>query len=229
MAAMSCSNASFHYVSYPTAVLAKSCKLLPTMLFCRTQHSWQQWMAAASITIGISIFNYSRLTASEHQDSWQGMALLALSLLMDGCLAFSQDQLKLPSQHYTPPTAMETMLYVNLYALLWLLPGTILCNDTTAWTTLFYHHHSLLLLLNLAAASGQVFIFLTLTWFSPATCTTLTTTRKFVTILLSVRLFRHAMTTLQWTSIALVFGGLYTNIMGTVQKNNKKNKKNKKV
>lgn len=53
----------------------------------------------------------------------------------------------------------------------------------------------------------QTFIFLTVVNFGPLTCSIVTTTRKFFTILGSVLLFGNAMTTLQWTGTILVFLG----------------------
>jgi len=54
----------------------------------------------------------------------------------------------------------------------------------------------------------QNFIFLTVTYFGPLTCSIITTTRKFFTILGSVLIFRHPLTILQWTGTILVFAGL---------------------
>ncbi|KAL3938087.1 MAG: hypothetical protein SGARI_001884, partial [Bacillariaceae sp.] len=63
--AMMGSNESLRYVSYPVAVLAKSCKLIPTMvmgsLIERRGYSLQQWAAAIGIGAGIALFNFSRM------------------------------------------------------------------------------------------------------------------------------------------------------------------------
>ena len=73
-------------------------------------------------------------------------------------------------------------------------------------------------LLNITAAAGQIFIFFTIQIFSPLMCTTITTTRKFLTILLSVRNFGHRFTSFQWLSIVMVFGGLYLAIVSKFSK-----------
>jgi UDP-galactose transporter B1 len=44
-------------------------------------------------------------------------------------------------------------------------------------------------------------------------CTTITTTRKFFTILLSVYKFGHVLSIWQWISVTLVFFGLYMEIV----------------
>ena len=127
-------------------------------------------------------------------------------------------------KHERPPTAVETMLYVNVYALVLLLPMAIMADDnqvTTGWH-LLSHDPTLvraLVVLSVVVGIGQIFIFLTITWYSSLVCTTITTTRKFFTILFSVLHFGHSFSSLQWVSIGLVFSGLYLSIVVT---NNKK-------
>ena len=251
VSAMTSSNASLAFVSYPTAVLAKSCKLIPTMamglILERKRYSVLEWMAAACISIGIVIFNMSRLkksgSSSRGEDSPWGVILLTLSLCMDGILGSCQGLLKRVDkrsdnssndkkkkkddddatdtmQHNAtlgplqrPPTAVETMFWVNLYALLYLIPLAILSGEWSDGLAKMGPVLPGMVLLTLSAAIGQIFIFLTITWYSPLVCTTITTTRKFFTILLSVLNFGHRFTTMQWTSIGLVFSGLYMGII----------------
>lgn len=122
-----------------------------------------------------------------------------------------------------PPSAMETMLYINLYATLILLPlsyyagqfqrGVDALLSTSSCNTTGTSKSQLLLQLNASASLGQVFIFLTIHHFSPLTCTTITTTRKFFTILLSVYKFGHVISVWQWCSVTIVFIGLYMEIV----------------
>ena len=61
----------------------------------------------------------------------------------------------------------------------------------------------------LCSACGQFFIFLTITGPGPLVCTTITTTRKFFTILLSVIMNpENSLTGAQWGGVGLVFSGL---------------------
>ena len=265
LSAMSASNESLHYVSYPTCVLAKSSKLVPTMIagWVADRGWWggdprrrrrrvdpSEWVGAGLITTGIVSFQYVQLLRKQSNgrhdagrdvggDSPYGLALLGLSLLMDGVMAACQNALKrgrsgrrgegkaddddgggggvLPTSppHRRPPSAMETMLYINLYATLMLLPASYYAGQfRRGMDAMFSEGKSeLLLQLNLSASLGQVFIFLTVHHFSPLTCTTITTTRKFFTILLSVYKFGHVLGAVQWLSVALVFAGLYLEIV----------------
>jgi UDP-galactose transporter B1 len=55
---------------------------------------------------------------------------------------------------------------------------------------------------------GQLFIFETISHFGSLTLVMLTVTRKLFTMLLSVVLFEHKLTSGQWAGVAVVFGGI---------------------
>jgi len=85
LSAMAASNESLHYVSYPTCVLAKSSKLIPTMIVGWLLDTWRsyrnkdtngketssnnakssvnmlEWIGAILITVGILLFQYIQL------------------------------------------------------------------------------------------------------------------------------------------------------------------------
>lgn len=230
--AMVGSNESLRFVPYPVAVLAKSCKLIPTMvmgsLIERRQYSTQQWMAAICISAGIALFNYSRMPQKQEQQSssdednqyWKGMVLLCFSLCMDGFLGAFQGMLKRPGagpkeNRQRPPTAVETMLYINVYSLVLLIPLSVTTGQWGEGIRLLKDNEQLrmnIAILNGVVSIGQIFIFLSIAWYSSLVTTTITTTRKFFTILFSVLHFGHSFSMGQWTSVLLVFGGLYLSI-----------------
>lgn len=70
----------------------------------------------------------------------------------------------------------------------------------------------------------QTKIYYTINQFGSLTCTTVTTTRKFFTILASVIWFGHDVTPLQWFAVALVFIGLGVDIVYSYQTRKDKNK-----
>jgi len=65
-----------------------------------------------------------------------------------------------------------------------------------------------LALFSLTSALGQVFVFWTIRTFDSLTFSTITTTRKFFTIVLSVVYFGHRLSTQQWGAVGAVFAGL---------------------
>lgn len=220
---------SLHYVSYPVQVLAKSSKLIPTMVVGliveRKRYSAYQWIGATSITVGILIFNlsqhYNRSSDEKERSSLYGLCLLGFALAMDGLLGSCQGLLKKQRKNYRAPDAMETMLYVNLYAILFLLPTALYTGHWKNGMELLMQEDSefplIFLLLNGMAAAGQICIFFTIHLYSPLMCTTITTTRKFITVFLSVQKFRHAFSPIEWSCVAFVFGGVYLEIASKVK------------
>lgn len=71
-----------------------------------------------------------------------------------------------------------------------------------------------LILFSLTSAFGQIFIFWTIRTFSSLTLSTITTTRKFFTIVMSVFYFGHPLATQQWLAVAVVFVGLSLEMLG---------------
>lgn len=68
-------------------------------------------------------------------------------------------------------------------------------------------------LFSICSALGQNFIYYSVHAFGALTCTTVTTTRKFFTILASVVWFGNSLTLIQWVAVGLVFAGLGVDIV----------------
>lgn len=74
-----------------------------------------------------------------------------------------------------------------------------------------------------SSALGQNFIFYTITGPGPLACTTITTTRKFFTILASVLLYpENSLSPAQWFSVLVVFTGLFIELQDKYQKHKTK-------
>jgi UDP-galactose transporter B1 len=54
-------------------------------------------------------------------------------------------------------------------------------------------------------------------------CSTITTTRKFFTVLVSIFSFEHQMGMIQWVAVSMVFAGLVVELYGESQKKYNKN------
>jgi hypothetical protein len=65
-----------------------------------------------------------------------------------------------------------------------------------------------LVLFSLCSAFGQIFIFWTIRVFNALTLSTITTTRKFFTILMSVLVHGNKLVRNQWFAVLTVFAGL---------------------
>ena len=88
MLAMAASNEALRYVSYPTQVLGKSCKMVPVMaggiVLGGKTYSLVEYLQVGLITLGVIIFNFGgKKKKSGAADSPFGLALIGLSLGMD--------------------------------------------------------------------------------------------------------------------------------------------------
>lgn len=99
-------------------------------------------------------------------------------------------------------------LWVSMYSLcMYLLPGAggfeavRFCKQhpEAAWDILWYC---------VCGAIGQSFIFMTISMFGFLASSTMTTVRKFFSILVSLLFSGNPLSDRQWVSILMVFGGL---------------------
>ncbi|XP_008486546.1 solute carrier family 35 member B1-like [Diaphorina citri] len=81
-------------------------------------------------------------------------------------------------------------------------------------------------IITVCCAIGQTFIYLMISHFGTLSCTIVTTTRKFFTILGSIIIFRHSMTPLQWVATCLVFLGLLLDTYYSNRECNEKSNRN---
>lgn len=223
LAAMFCSNEALAYVPYPMQVLAKSCKMIPVMIGERLVqgkiHPLYKWICVGVMAAGVALFQMSRIKAgkggkpSPHGDMDETMASLIGGLLLLGSLVL--DGYTGPRQKTIEAEFRSTTL--GFMALQNAVAGTmalaVLAVSGSLWSGVAYvvEHPALwddLAIFSLASALGQTFIFGLLFYFDSLLLTTVTTTRKFLSILLSVAINGHPMSMLQWLSVMMVFGSI---------------------
>nr|XP_023685001.1 solute carrier family 35 member B1 [Paramormyrops kingsleyae] len=129
------------------------------------------------------------------------------SLMLDGLTGVAQDHMR--NRFQTGPNHM--MLHINLWSILVLGISVLWTGeiwDFLSFAERFPNIYYTILLFGITSALGQTFIFMTVVFFGPLTCSIITTTRKFFTILGSVILFGNEISNLQWVGTVLVFFGL---------------------
>jgi UDP-galactose transporter B1 len=220
--------------------------MIAGVLVERKNYRTHEWFGALCLTSGIALFqkySISNIDATNVSpaSSAYGFILLFISLFMDGVLGWCQGLLKKKKNtdiqfrvthqktNYRHPSSIETMLWTNLYSILFFFPYAIMTGQLSNGISLLNNRQFIsaytstspipvrllkeMMLLATLAASGQFFIFYTIQEFSPIVCATITTTRKFFTILASVYRYGHILSVGQWASVGLVFFGLYVQIV----------------
>jgi UDP-galactose transporter B1 len=213
--AMVTSNMSLQWVSYPTQVVAKSCKPIPVMvlgvLVGGRSYSLRKYLFVFSIVIGVGLFMYNPNKASKSSAPGGlgvGELLLIVSLAMDGLTGAVQERMRSGAAKLNSGLLMK---YMNLYSVGYLLVAIIVTQEIFTFPAFISRHPSVLpniILFCLTSALGQFFIYMMVTDFGPLPCSIVTTTRKFFTVLFSVFFFGNLLTELQWFGAAVVFLGL---------------------
>jgi UDP-galactose transporter B1 len=211
-------------------VLGKSCKLVPVMLMnvvlYRRRFAPHKYLVVTLVTLGITLFMWSGKSNSSKKGNAKGNSLIGLlylliNLLLDGVLNSSQDSVV--AKHAV--TVHQMMFFMSAFSILItttlaflplpyipvLHPSDVrtpelfsawsfLQTYPAAWTALFQWA--------ITGALGQLFIFETLAHFGSLTLVTITLTRKLFTMLLSVVLYNHKLTSGQYVGAIIVFLGI---------------------
>lgn len=223
------------YISYPAQVLAKSSKMIPVMLMGTLvygiKYSLPEYMCTFLVAGGVSAFALTKTSSKTisklaHPNAPLGYGLCFLNLAFDGFTNATQDSI---TARYPKTSAWDIMLGMNLWGTIYNMiymfswPGgsgfeaVDFCRQhpEAAWD---------LFLFCLCGAVGQNFIFLTISRFGSLANTTITTTRKFVSIVVSSVLSGNPLSVKQWGSVTMVFSGLSYQIFLKWRKLQKKRK-----
>jgi len=239
MFAMGASNEALRYVSYPTQVLGKSCKMVPVFVAGillankAAEYALGDYLQVLIVTLGVCVFNFGGPAKEAGGDSAYGLILILLSLCMDGATGGLQDRVKLKTKEINHDddakiTMFESMFYTNASGAAVAFALCLATGQGSGGLAFILRSPELLMAIALFAvmsAFGQCFVFFTINEFGPLWLTTLTTTRKIFSTVYSV--FRspdNRLSGLQWVGCGLVFAGI---IMETVRKNMKSKPKTK--
>uniref|UniRef100_A0A8C5Q5Z3 Solute carrier family 35 member B1 n=1 Tax=Leptobrachium leishanense TaxID=445787 RepID=A0A8C5Q5Z3_9ANUR len=214
--AMVSSNSALQYVNYPTQVRSEPTPfiwrrkvMLLGVTLLKKKYPLTKYLCVLLIVLGVALFMYKPRNADVTGDTrvfGYGELLLLLSLTLDGLTGVSQDHMR---AHYQTGSN-QMMLHVNLWSSFVMGAGILFTGELWDFLSFTERYPSIInsiLLFSLTSALGQAFIFMTVVHFGPLTCSIITTTRKFFTILASVLLFSNPISELQWVGTVLVFLG----------------------
>jgi UDP-galactose transporter B1 len=206
-------------VSFPVVTLAKSGKMVPVMigslLLGGAKYSLREYLAVAAIIVGTCIVSMGNKGGGP-ASSVMGIAFVLLSLACDGITGGIQKRIKKSTAEIgVKPKPYDLMFWTNLYmAVTALLLALFLGEVQTGLAFCMANPIILDKILKFAVCSavGQSFIFYTISNFDPLVCTTVTTTRKVFSVLLSIFLNGHSMSTQGWAGISLASLGILSEL-----------------
>eukprot|EP00850_Spirogloea_muscicola_P003157 SM000012S25419 [mRNA] locus=s12:1004440:1006471:+ [translate_table: standard] len=207
------------YISYPAQVLAKSSKMIPVMLMgamlYRVHYTVPEYVCTILVAGGVSLFALFKSSAKAakklaHPNAPLGYLMCFLNLGLDGFTNATQDSI---TERHPKTSVYSLMMGMNLWSTIYMFFFMFMTpwgGGFEAWDFCFAHREAAfdIVLFCLCGAVGQNFIFLTINTFGALTNTTITTTRKFMSILISAVWTGSPLAVGQWGGVFMVFAGL---------------------
>eukprot|EP00595_Chromulina_sp_UTEXLB2642_P002255 CAMPEP_0196764186 /NCGR_PEP_ID=MMETSP1095-20130614/5550_1 /TAXON_ID=96789 ORGANISM="Chromulina nebulosa, Strain UTEXLB2642" /NCGR_SAMPLE_ID=MMETSP1095 /ASSEMBLY_ACC=CAM_ASM_000446 /LENGTH=333 /DNA_ID=CAMNT_0042119069 /DNA_START=218 /DNA_END=1219 /DNA_ORIENTATION=- len=227
-------------VSFPVVTLSKSGKMVPVMigslLLGGARYTLREYAAVLAIIIGTCIVSMGGKKKAGPASSVLGIVFIFLSLSCDGITGGVQKRLKSKSQALgVKPKPYDFMFWTNLYMGITAAIIALFLGEFTTGFKFVTENPELLskvLKFGLCSAIGQSFIFYTISHFDPLVCSTVTTTRKVFSVLLSIFINGHPVNAEGWFGIGLASAGILSELQdkssgGEHKKEEKKDEKKK--
>lgn len=203
------SNWALNYINFPTKVVFRSCKLIPTMAIStfmnKRSFTSTEYICALSISAGLVMFAAAdwKLTPSFNPI---GIVLVSLSVVADSVLPNAQERL---FRHGS--SRLEVTLYSNFFTLIAMTCITIISGDLTGIIKHALSDPTLALYMVVFTAISYAAIstyMQIVKRFGGVAAVLLATARKGMTLILSFMLFPKAFSWYYVAGAALVLGGL---------------------
>lgn len=210
MASSSLSNISLNYINFPTKVVFRSCKLIPTMIIAtiinkRVFKSYE-YASAIAISVGMVVFAATdwKLTPTFHPF---GLILVSLSVIADAILPNAQERL-----FSRGSSRLEVTFYTNAFTLIAMTITTVASGDLMRVIDLALKSDTNLItymvvytFISYIAISAFMAI---VKKYGGVTAVLLSTARKAMTLILSFILFPKQFSWYYVLGATLVLGGL---------------------
>mmetsp|Transcript_25367 Transcript_25367/g.53596 ORF Transcript_25367/g.53596 Transcript_25367/m.53596 type:complete len:410 (-) Transcript_25367:227-1456(-) len=217
-------------LSFPVATLAKSGKMAPVMIgslvYGGAKYSLREYFQVLAIIAGTAILSMSKKKSSTSDSSALGVTFILLALCMDGVTGGIQKRLLADMKRVKiTPQPYDLMTFTNLFMMIFALMISFGLGEFTKGLSYCAHNpkvFSLIWKFSMCSAIGQSFIFYTVARFDPLVCSTVTTTRKIFSVLLSIIFKGHVVPMRGWGGLGLAIAGILSEVHNKVMGGHKK-------
>jgi len=207
-------------LSFPVATLAKSGKMAPVMagslLLGGATYELREYLNVAAIIGGTAIVSLGKKKGGDEKNTSMGVMFIMLSLVLDGVTAGFQKRLKAETAKVgVKPKPYDFMYWTNLFMCLTAIVVAVGLGQVQtgiAFCTANPEILSKIVKFAICSAVGQSFIFYTIANFDPLILSTVTTTRKIFSVLLSIFLKGHSLSMMGWSGIGLACSGILSEL-----------------
>jgi UDP-galactose transporter B1 len=207
-------------LSFPVATLAKSGKMAPVMagslLLGGATYTMREYLQVAAIIGGTAIVSLGKKKGGGGDNSMMGVFYILMSLVLDGVTAGFQKRLKTETSKIgVKPKPYDFMFWTNLFMCLTACVVAGALGEVQSGVAFLVANPEILSKITkfaICSAVGQSFIFYTIANFDPLVLSTVTTTRKIFSVLLSIFLKGHSLSVLGWSGIGLSCSGILSEL-----------------
>jgi len=225
-------------LSFPVATLAKSGKMAPVMagslLLGGASYTVREYLQVLMIIGGTAVVSLGKKKSGGSgggDSSTMGVVYIVLSLVLDGVTAGFQKRLKTETAKVgVKPKPYDFMFWTNLFMCLTaVVIAGVLGEVTSGWAFLMANPEitSKIGRFAVCSAVGQSFIFYTIAHFDPLVLSTVTTTRKIFSVLLSIFVKGHSLSFVGWSGIGMAVSGILSELQAKLMMNKNKHPKGK--
>ncbi|CAL1540345.1 unnamed protein product [Lymnaea stagnalis] len=225
-----CQYEALKFVSFPTQVLAKASKVIPVMLMgkvvSKKTYQYHEYVTAVMISMGLFMFLLTSGDVTRHKDSvttTSGLIMLIGYMLFDSFTSNWQGELF--TQYKM--SSIQMMAGVNLFSCLLTSVSLIEQGGFIDSAAFMLRHPDFIMdavLLSICSASGQLFIFYTISQYGAVVFVIIMTVRQGFAILLSCLIYGHPVTAIGGFGIFILFVALFLRIYATQRQRSLKKK-----
>ena len=213
-----------------STTLTKSRKMTPVMagslLPGGATYSLCEYLQVAAIIGGTAIVSLGKKKGGSASNSSLGVIFIVLSLVLDGVTAGFQKRLKAETAKVgVKPKSYDFMFWTNLSMFATAVVVALGLGEVQTGLAFCSANPEILAKIvkfAICSAVGQSFIFYTIAAFDPLVLSTVTTTRKIFSVLLSIFLKGHSLSFTGWGGIAMACSGILSELQAKAQGKGKK-------
>lgn len=207
-ASSSLCNMSLSYINFPTKVVFRSCKLVPTMIIAtivnKKVFASYEYVCALAICAGLVLFALADYTLDPMKFDATGLALVSGSVVADAILPNAQERLFRQGS-----SRLEVTVFSNLFTFLAMAVITLSNGTLFKFAKIMVQNHTIAFYFGVYTVLSYISIscYMTLVKrFGGVTAVLLTTARKAMTLVLSFLLFPKGFSWLYVHGSLLVLG-----------------------
>ena len=222
-----------YLVSYPLIIMSKSCSLISVILvglFCSRVRSKELKLSPQKIIVAVIVaagiimfrlFDPSSNFDDNKSTELLGLVLLLISMFTDGFIPDYQAEIK----DKFKPSPIEMLIKINKWCAVFSFIYLILSGQSKDFVIFCINHPDFmrdLVFLSLAAFVGQLFIYRLIREFKQHIVPFVCTTRKIITVGLSLVYFKHETSFGQVSAILVVFMATVYEFIDSIKKTEEK-------